>query len=1142
MLKLAMAFVLVLVGCSVKVPSPDDGAFACNDSSDCASGYYCNDQRCQKNGPCTGASCNQGAALETILDSTPPNPSNSRDASFSFHWAGSGVGAECKLDSESSYTACSAPKQYTGLADGSHHFEVRAKDANGAVDPTPAGYDWTITTAIPDTIIDTWPASPSSPNVSFTFHATPATTTFECRLDGTAWMSCSSPKAYTALGNGGHVFEVRATSAFGADPTPASWSFTVTSVDTTPPDATVSGPAAFVASTTATFYFTCSEAGCTFTCVVDGVGPTPCGATHSVTVGGEGTHTLAVTATDANGNPDPSPANYTWVVDLTPPMVTGIDGLVFGHPTFFPYVLQLDSGSVVVSCSDVNGCTVTCSLDNPTGAGSCGSIQIMSAGDHVVYVTATDAAGNAATELLWVALSPSTWRQVSSGAMHTCAIGSGSGYAGTLWCWGWNTVNQVGSTLASASSVTLPTNVILPHRVDNGSDWQQVSAGGWFTCGLKGAAAPFTLYCWGGNESFQMGNGTTNTATTPVQVGDAGHWSSVSAGRNHVCAIDKFQHLRCWGMIDYSGASVSTYQAPTAIDDTRTFATVSSGDRFACGVDSSANLRCFGAGNLGQLGDGLFTDSSALRLASTTSTFWQAVAAGNAHACAIHQTGDVYCWGANNAGQAGATAAGTPTPLPAGTFRSIAAGAEHTCASDGAGNLKCWGSNSHGQLGLGDTANRNAPTQVATGVSVAPPPQVIGLGQNHSCMVKGDNTLWCWGSRHEGQVGSGTSGVVPVGAAVWDPLSAGNLLANTVALGGTSTCAVDTALNLRCWGDNFYGQLGIGSAEPRQRPALAAGTPGYTALTLGNLHACGIQAGGAYCWGYGNDGELGLGDTQGRNQPTRIGTLSTWTAIAAGLYRTCGIQNEAANVDKLFCWGEDADSRGLLGVGAPGTNRVAPTLVLGGYQDWVAVALGQGHLCGIHKGAAPTDNTLTCWGSNGSSQLGDGGTTDQAAPVPIGGALKGWVKISAGGFHTCAIRRNGVNRELYCWGDNGAGQLGLGDFSGRSQPTRVDADSDWLTVEAADSTTCGVRGPVAGGVGSLWCWGYNYHNIVAAGATQLYPLRQQLGTDTDWADVRVGSGHVCGVKSDKTVRCWGDNDRGELGDGVAWATTPERLP
>jgi fibronectin type 3 domain-containing protein len=174
-------------------------------------------------------------APDTQIDVHPANPSNSANASFTFSSADGTATFECSLEG-GVYAACTSPRNYIGLAGGSHTFAVRARDPAGNLDASPASYTWTIDTTAPDTQIDSHPANPSnSANASFTFSSSDVTATFECSLEGGAYAACISPRNYNGLADGSHTFAVRARDPAGnLDASPASYTWTI---DTIPPAA-----------------------------------------------------------------------------------------------------------------------------------------------------------------------------------------------------------------------------------------------------------------------------------------------------------------------------------------------------------------------------------------------------------------------------------------------------------------------------------------------------------------------------------------------------------------------------------------------------------------------------------------------------------------------------------------------------------------------------------------------------------------------------------------------------------------------------------------------------------------------------------------------------------------------------------------
>ena len=333
-----------------------------------------------------------GTAPETSLDAHPPNPSG-RDASFSFSGndaGGTGVaGFECDLDG-GGFTACTSPQAYSGLADGSHTFQVRAHDAVGNIDPTPASFAWTVDGTPPDTSIEAHPPDPNGVgDASFSFSGNDAGGTgvagFECDLDGGGFTACTSPQAYSGLADGSHTFQVRAHDAVGnIDPTPASFTWLI---DTLRPVVTLSDqPPTLTNRTSATFSFSSSQSGSTFACSLDSGAFTSCTSPLVYSNLSDRAHTFAVQAT-ALGNTGPA-TTYSWTVDTTAPETAIVSG---------PGTNSNSPAASFTFTSSEAASTFLCSLDS-AGLTPCTPPKTYAGlgdGLHTFRVQAVDAAGNA---------------------------------------------------------------------------------------------------------------------------------------------------------------------------------------------------------------------------------------------------------------------------------------------------------------------------------------------------------------------------------------------------------------------------------------------------------------------------------------------------------------------------------------------------------------------------------------------------------------------------------------------------------------------------------------------------------------------------------------------------------------------------
>jgi hypothetical protein len=251
---------------------------------------------------------------DTIIDSGPTGTTSSSTATFTFHSDDPFAGFECFLDG-AALGACSSPSTYTGLADGSHTFDVQAIGLLGT-DPTPAHAAWTIDTVAPETTITSPPiGTTSSTSATFTFTSNEPGSTFTCRRDGhSPLLNCLSPKTYSNLADGKHTFKVWATdpAGNGDETTAASQTWTINSA--APQTTMTSGPTGTTSSTSATFTFSSSEPGSTFECRRDLDAFSACASPITYSALADGTYTFEVRATDSFGLTDPSPATATWTV------------------------------------------------------------------------------------------------------------------------------------------------------------------------------------------------------------------------------------------------------------------------------------------------------------------------------------------------------------------------------------------------------------------------------------------------------------------------------------------------------------------------------------------------------------------------------------------------------------------------------------------------------------------------------------------------------------------------------------------------------------------------------------------------------------------------------------------------------------
>ena len=874
-------------------------------------------------------------------------------------------------------------------------------------------------------------------------------------------------------------------------------------------------------------------------------------------------------------------------------------------------------------------------------------------------------------------LPPMAAQTLAAGGVVTCALDASGG----LDCWGENVLGALGDGTAVSRTVPGPVSGL-------SSGVASVAAGSSHACAITAAGG---AKCWGDNVYGALGDGTNFTRRDPVDVTglDSGV-AGISAGNSHTCALTSVGGVKCWGsnsngqlgFVTTGDSELSPGDVPglgsglVAVSASKAFHT--------CALRDTGEVACWGSNFGGQLGDGSTTDSTSPVAVAGLPAQARAISTGANHSCALTGLGGVHCWGRNDWGQLGdGTSMHSPSPVAVSGLSSgvaaIAAGGYHTCALMTSGGVQCWGLNEYGELGDGSAGYARALPDYVAGLTS----DVVELsaGNRHNCVRLADDTLRCWGLNQQGQLGIGntTNQTTPAGVVTY---MGGDIVpdvfaftpATGVALGAlvTSGPVTITGITMPAIVSVTGGEYSVGctatytadfgivlagqSVCVRHTASALPSTSTTTTLTVSTVSASftSTTSGGVVLNEYLlTVTKSGTGSGTVTSNPVGINCGATcqflfgdatvvsltatadagsvfagWSGACTGTGACSFTMSQARTVTASFTLADtvpDAFSFGtksavtpgatvtskaetITGINAPAPVTVAngtyaincqepyvstpgtitngqtvcvqhvaaptaltsrtTTLTIGGERgdftsttSGTAQAITFGQLLDRAVGSAPFDlfafassglpvtfssqtlgactvsgNTVTIVAAGtctiaanqgGNASFGAAPTVTRSFVVASALEPNDIKAIAAGGSHTCVLTNAGG---VKCWGENQYGQLGDGTMTNRSIAVDViGLSSGVVAIDTGILHTCAVLF-----TGGVKCWGFNRFGQLGDGTrveVRLAPV-DVVGLGVGVTSIGTGGYHTCALTAAGGVKCWGQNESGQLGDGT----------
>jgi len=763
-----------------------------------------------------------------------------------------------------------------------------------------------------------------------------------------------------------------------------------------------------------------------------------------------------------------------------------------------------------------------------------------------------------ATQSSPVKVGSSSWTQV--------AIGNGGGFAilssGTLYGWG--------QSSAWANTMFGSTSNSSPVAVSGGGTWTDISIeknAGLTAAGIKNNL----LFTWGANTTGTLGTSeaTTTVRSSPVQIG-ASSWLKVRVGGNgsatYMLAIKQGGTLWAWGDNTFGQLGDSTTvskSSPVQIGSNTNWSTIECNASNSMAVDSAGNIYAWGDNSSAQCNDPNF---HALQV-----DYNDANSPTNAAAAAILATssgasaGPLYVWGYNSFGQLGLSNASNQSiaqQVGSGSWRNVSVGNGHMVGANASGSIFTWGLATSGQLGNNSTTSTSSPVAVGS-LAAKSGTNTIAAGNSVTFVIDSTQKLWAWGNGINGLLGDSTtsskSSPVQIGSSSWLQVSA----------------KYDTVLAIRsdgrlfAWGNNNYGQAGQSSTSPfNYSSPIAIGTSSWIFIAAGISTCSAIRSDNTiWTWGFNSNFGYLLGEGNGtgvhRSSPVQVGSGGsgaggTWSWVSVGTSNIHAIKSD----NSLWVWGAGGIQAGLN----TASSYSSPVAVSAGLSNpsvsYIAVASGGSNAVAIMRSSGFTNNQLVIWGNNAANGILANNTASGSQPLARGVMTTGSIRnspvvVSVTGGRSAAnsisvgdgaifATTTVTGLPMYHAGNTNSGisaintnQPSQAFFRGYpavvaaydpiyvKTPIQYDSTTSWIAVgtQHTQSTIYVIKSD-----GSMWTWGSNMNGQTGLGYTNpsSVSVPTQLGSSS-WTAVSTGFSHTLAIRTDGALFHWGSNNYGQAG-------------